>query len=57
MFLEYLPIVATVAMGTISCFFPVALSTAAGMRQINPILIRVGRSFRARSARSRPPQR
>ena len=36
-----------VAMGTISCFFPVALSAAAGMRQINPILIRAGRSFRA----------
>jgi ABC-type nitrate/sulfonate/bicarbonate transport system permease component len=36
-----------VAMGTISCFFPVALSAAAGMRQINPILIRVGQSFRA----------
>jgi NitT/TauT family transport system permease protein len=36
-----------VAMGTISCFFPVALSAAAGMRQINPVLIRVGRSFRA----------
>ena len=36
-----------VAMGTISCFFPVALSAAAGMRQINPILIRVGKSFRA----------
>jgi ABC-type nitrate/sulfonate/bicarbonate transport system permease component len=36
-----------VAMGTISCFFPVALSAAAGMRTINPILIRVGRSFRA----------
>jgi ABC-type nitrate/sulfonate/bicarbonate transport system permease component len=38
-----------VAMGTISCFFPVALSTAAGMREINPVLIRVGRSFRASS--------
>ncbi|MEJ0077125.1 MAG: ABC transporter permease [Alphaproteobacteria bacterium] len=36
-----------VAMGTISCFFPVALSAAAGMRQISPILIRVGESFRA----------
>ena len=35
-----------VAMGTISCFFPVALSVAAGMRQIEPVLIRVGRSFR-----------
>jgi ABC-type nitrate/sulfonate/bicarbonate transport system permease component len=36
-----------VAMGTISCFFPVVLSTAAGMRQIESVLIRVGRSFRA----------
>ena len=35
-----------VAMGTLSCFFPVALSVAAGMRQIDEILIRVGRSFR-----------
>jgi ABC-type nitrate/sulfonate/bicarbonate transport system permease component len=31
-----------VAMGAISCFFPIALSAAAGMRQIEPILIRVG---------------
>jgi ABC-type nitrate/sulfonate/bicarbonate transport system permease component len=36
-----------VAMGTISCFFPIALSVAAGMRQIESVLIRVGRSFRA----------
>ena len=36
-----------IAMGTISCFFPVALSAAAGMRQIDKVLIRVGRSFRA----------
>jgi NitT/TauT family transport system permease protein len=35
-----------VAMGTISCFFPVVLSAAAGMRQIESVLIRVGRSFR-----------
>ena len=35
-----------VAMGTISCFFPIALSVAAGMRQIDEVLIRVGRSFR-----------
>jgi ABC-type nitrate/sulfonate/bicarbonate transport system permease component len=35
------------AMGAISCFFPIALSTAAGMRQIDRVLIRVGRSFRA----------
>lgn len=35
-----------VAMGALSCFFPIALSTAVGMRQIDPVLIRVGRSFR-----------
>jgi len=38
-----------VAMGTISCFFPIALSVAAGMRQIDEVLIRVGKSFRART--------
>ena len=36
-----------VAMGTISCFFPIVLSVAAGMRQIESVLIRVGLSFRA----------
>lgn len=36
-----------IALGTLSCFFPVALSVAAGMRQIDKVLIRVGRSFRA----------
>jgi len=35
-----------VAMGTLSCFFPIVLSVAAGMRQIESVLIRVGRSFR-----------
>jgi NitT/TauT family transport system permease protein len=35
-----------VAMGTLSCFFPIALNVAAGMRQIDQVLIRVGRSFR-----------
>ena len=34
-------------MGAISCFFPIALSAASGMRRIDGILIRVGRSFRA----------
>jgi NitT/TauT family transport system permease protein len=34
-------------MGVLSCFFPVALSAAAGMRTIDTVLIRVGRSFRA----------
>ena len=36
-----------IALGTLSCFFPVALSVAAGMRQIDRVHIRVGRSFRA----------
>jgi len=36
-----------VALGTLSCFFPVALNVAAGMRQIDKVLIRVGHSFRA----------
>ncbi|HET9339551.1 MAG TPA: ABC transporter permease [Casimicrobiaceae bacterium] len=36
-----------IAMGVVSCFFPVAISAAAGMRQIDEVLIRVGRSFRA----------
>ncbi|MSP44304.1 MAG: ABC transporter permease subunit [Xanthobacteraceae bacterium] len=35
-----------IAMGTLSCFFPIVLSVAAGMRQIEGVLIRVGRSFR-----------
>ena len=35
-----------IAMGTVSCFFPIVLSAAAGMRQIEGVLIRVGRSFR-----------
>jgi NitT/TauT family transport system permease protein len=38
-----------VAMGAVSCFFPIALSVAAGMRQIDKVLIRVGRSFRAQT--------
>jgi len=36
-----------VAMGAISCFFPVALNVAGGMREIDRVLIQVGRSFRA----------
>ena len=35
-----------IAMGTLSCFFPIVLSAAAGMRQIEGVLIRVGLSFR-----------
>jgi NitT/TauT family transport system permease protein len=39
-----------IALGTLSCFFPVALSAAAGMRGIDKVLIRVGKSFRASTA-------
>jgi NitT/TauT family transport system permease protein len=35
-----------IAMGTLSCFFPIVLSAASGMRMIEGVLIRVGRSFR-----------
>ena len=36
-----------IAMGAVSCFFPIALNVAAGMREIDPVFIRVGASFRA----------
>ncbi len=36
-----------IAMGAVSCFFPIALNVAAGMRQIDAVLIKVGQSFRA----------
>jgi NitT/TauT family transport system permease protein len=36
-----------IAMGTLSCFFPIALNVAAGMRRIDKVLIKVGESFRA----------
>jgi NitT/TauT family transport system permease protein len=36
-----------IAMGAMSCFFPIALNVAAGMRQIDQVLIKVGKSFRA----------
>lgn len=34
-----------IAQGTLSCFFPMALSVAAGVRLVDPVLLRVGRSF------------
>ena len=34
-----------IAMGALSSFFPVALSTAAGRRGVDRVLVRVGRSF------------
>lgn len=39
-----------VALATLSCFFPIALNVAAGMRSIDRVLIRVGESFRASAA-------
>jgi NitT/TauT family transport system permease protein len=35
-----------VALAALSAFFPVAINTAAGVRQIDPVLVRVGRGFR-----------
>jgi ABC-type nitrate/sulfonate/bicarbonate transport system permease component len=37
------------ALGALSAFFPVAINTAAGLRQLNPVYARVGRSFRLSS--------
>jgi ABC-type nitrate/sulfonate/bicarbonate transport system permease component len=36
-----------IALAAVTCFFPVALSTLSGMRGINPVFLRVGRTFRA----------
>jgi len=36
-----------IALAAVSCFFPVALSTLSGMRGINPVFLRVGKTFRA----------
>ena len=36
-----------IAMAAVSCFFPVVLSTAAAVRGVDPVLLRVARSFRA----------
>ena len=36
-----------IAMGVVSCFFPIAISAASGLRQIDRVLILVGKSFRA----------
>ena len=40
-----------VAMGALSSFFPIVISVAAGMRQIAPVLIRVGRASARRHGR------
>jgi ABC-type nitrate/sulfonate/bicarbonate transport system permease component len=38
-----------IAMGALSCFFPIAISVATGMRQVDGGLIKVGKSFRLSS--------
>lgn len=35
-----------IALGALSAFFPVTINTAAGVRQVNPVWVRVGRSLR-----------
>lgn len=40
------------AMGSVSCFFPIAISVAAGVRGVDAALLRVGRSFRASPAQT-----
>lgn len=37
------------ALGALSAFFPVAINTAAGVRQMNPVFALVGRSFHLRA--------
>jgi ABC-type nitrate/sulfonate/bicarbonate transport system permease component len=39
-------IASKLALGALSAFFPVVINTMAGVRQIDPVLVRVGRSFR-----------
>ena len=39
-----------IGMGALSCFFPMALSVGAGVRQVDPVLLRVGRSFNLTAA-------
>lgn len=39
-----------VALAAVTCFFPIALATLGGMREIDPVFIRVGRSFGASAA-------
>lgn len=36
-----------IAMGAVSAFFPVVVATAAGMKEVNPVLVRVAHSFNA----------
>jgi ABC-type nitrate/sulfonate/bicarbonate transport system permease component len=39
-------IASKLALGALSAFFPVAINTAASVREVNPVLVRVGKSLR-----------
>lgn len=41
-----------IALGTISAFFPMALSVMAGVRQVSPVLLRVGKTFNLTTAQT-----
>lgn len=41
-----------IALGTVSAFFPMALSVIAGVRQVSPVLLRVGKTFNLTTAQT-----
>lgn len=41
-----------IALGTVSAFFPMALSVMAGVRQVSPTLLRVGKTFNLTTAQT-----
>ncbi|MFN3890414.1 MAG: ABC transporter permease [Beijerinckiaceae bacterium] len=41
-----------IALGTVSAFFPMALSVVAGVRQVSPVLLRVGKTFNLTTAQT-----
>ena len=41
-----------IALGTVSAFFPMALSVMAGVRQVSPVLLRVGKTFNLTTAQT-----
>lgn len=41
-----------IALGTVSAFFPMALSVVAGVRQVSPTLLRVGKTFNLTTAQT-----
>jgi ABC-type nitrate/sulfonate/bicarbonate transport system permease component len=41
-----------IALGTVSAFFPMALSVMAGVKQVSPVLLRVGKTFNLTTAQT-----